>query len=256
MRLRRFLLAVAAVAAALPAQTTDKPLTNGEIGSMLTAGLPESTILLKIETAAYRGLVNLDVSPAALIALKQRGASEPVLNAVMWAEPFGAAWKRQQEEDRVAPGLPDSSGAYYKAPSGWVALPSSLLWPPFYSLSSLSFLRSREYDVPLGGRHADLQIAGGQPVFYLRRPASPNWQMVRVTPRDDRRFLRVVSTGDAVARNRFESSRTRPIQITRLAADVFTVRPAAPLEPGEYVLCTTVVGSADVNACYAFGIQH
>jgi len=53
MRFRRVLLAVAAVAAAMLAQTVDKPLTNSEIGSMLASGLPESTILLTIETAAY-----------------------------------------------------------------------------------------------------------------------------------------------------------------------------------------------------------
>jgi hypothetical protein len=33
---------------------------------MLTAGVPESTILLKIETAAARGLVDLDASSSAL----------------------------------------------------------------------------------------------------------------------------------------------------------------------------------------------
>ena len=53
MRFRRVLLAVAAVAATVLAQTVDKPLTNSEIGSMLASGLPESTILLTIETAAY-----------------------------------------------------------------------------------------------------------------------------------------------------------------------------------------------------------
>src|SRR5262249_8572491 len=143
MRLRVVLLAVAAVSA----QTADKALTNSEIASMLAYGVPESTILLKIETAAYRGLVNLDASSAALIGLKQTGASERVLNAVMWAEPFGATLKRQQEEDRAAPGLPNSSGVYYRATSGWAVLPSSLIWPPFYSFSSFAFLRSRQYEV-------------------------------------------------------------------------------------------------------------
>ena len=53
MRFRRVLLAVAAVGAAVLALSVDKPLTNSEIGSMLASGLPESTILLTIETAAY-----------------------------------------------------------------------------------------------------------------------------------------------------------------------------------------------------------
>jgi len=52
MRLLRNVLSVPTVAAGLWAQRIDKPLTNGEIESMLTAGVPESTILLKIETVA------------------------------------------------------------------------------------------------------------------------------------------------------------------------------------------------------------
>src|SRR5579884_2368032 len=106
-----------------PAQTVDKPLTNSDIQSMLAAGLPESTILLRIETAAFRGLVDMDASPAALAALKQSGAGERVLNDVIWAEPFGAAWKQKQAEDRAVPDLPARAGVYYKSPSGWVTTP-------------------------------------------------------------------------------------------------------------------------------------
>src|SRR5262249_16244854 len=115
---------VATAAAGLRAQMTDKPLTNSEIESMLVAGLPQSTILLKIQKAAFEGLVDLEASSNALIALKRRGASERILNTVMWAEPFGAGLKRRQEEDRAVPSLPGSSGAYYRAPSGWVTLRS------------------------------------------------------------------------------------------------------------------------------------
>jgi hypothetical protein len=256
MRLRRILLAVAAVAAAVSAQTADKPLTNAEIGAMLASGLPESTILIKIQIAAYRGMVNLDASSAALIALQQSGASEQVLNAVMWAEPFGGALKRQMEEDRAAPGLPASSGVYYKAPSGWVVMPSSVVWPPFYSFTGLGFLRAREYNVPLGGSHAELQIAARQPVFYLRSPSSLTWRIVRLTSREDQRLLRIASTGHPATTAEFDPSRTRPVQVTRVASEVFTVRPVAPLEAGEYLLCAPVPGGSNVNACYAFGIPH
>src|SRR5262249_16596599 len=124
MRLLRLLLMVATAATGLRSQTTDKPLTNSEIESMLVAGLPQSTILRKIQVAAFRGLVDLEASSSALIALKQRGASEQIMNAVMWAEPFGAGLKRRQEEDRAVPGLPGSSGAYYRTPSGWGMLRS------------------------------------------------------------------------------------------------------------------------------------
>jgi hypothetical protein len=247
------------VGAAVLAQTVDKPLTNSDIGSMLATGLPESTILLKIETAAYYGLVNLDASPAALTALKQKGASEQVLNAVMWAEPFGAAlkWQQealkwQQEEDRAAPGLPSSSGVYYRASSGWAVLPSSVVWPPFYSFSIGGRLR----EVPLGGSHADLQIAGQKVGFYLRNPSSLNWRIVRLSSRGDQRLLRFVSTRHLNRVDVFEEGRAHPVQITRVASDIFTVVPVAPLEPGEYALCSTVPGADNLYACHGFGIHR
>jgi hypothetical protein len=258
MRLRTVLLAVAAIGAAISAPPADRPLTNSEIASMLASGLPEGTILLKIETAAYRGLVNLDASSAALIALKQKGASEQVLNAVMWAEPFGAPLKQQLEEDRAAPGLPNTSGVYYRSPSGWVPLPSVPIWPPFYSFSSFAFLRSREYEVPLGGSHANLQIDVQHVGFYLRSPSSLNWRIVRLTSRGDERLLRIVSTGHPATREIFEADRTRPVQISRVASDIFTLVPVdkTPLKPGEYALCTTVPGVSNVYACHEFGIPH
>ena len=162
------------------AQTGNNRLTNAKIESMLMAGLPESTIQMKIEAAALRGLVDLDASSNALIALKQKNAAERVLNAVVWAEPFGALRKRQQDEDRAVPGLPSSAGVYYKGPSEWVRLRSFFLWPPLYSSRNVSFRRSHEYNVPLGGSHADLQICELHPAFYLREPAAEGWHLVRL----------------------------------------------------------------------------
>jgi hypothetical protein len=262
MRLRRILSAVA-IAAVAAAQTADMPLTNTEIGAMLASGLPESTILLKLQTAAYRGLVNLDASAPALIALKQKGASERILNAVMWAEPFGAGlkWrqqglKRQQEEERAAPGLPNETGVYYRAPSGWVPLGSSVIWPPFYSFSARSFVGSRAVDVPLEGSHAEVQLGGGQVGFYLRKPTTLSWRIVRLTSHSDQRWLPVVFTGHPAIGNEFEPGRTHQVQITRVATEVYTVVPAAPLEPGEYALCAPIVGGPNVYVCYGFGIRH
>jgi hypothetical protein len=259
MRLFRTLLPVVAVTAALLGQTADKPLTNSEIESMLAAGLPESTILMKIQAAAFRGLVDVDASSNALIALKQKGASEQVLDAVVWAEPFGAALKQEQAENGAVPGLPGSAGVYYTNGSGWVRLRYSLLWPPLYSGYSgwnAPFRRSHEFNVPLGGGHADLQIREPQPAFYLRQPASETWQIVRVTLHDDRRLIRFVSSGEFAARDRFPASEARQVRITRLAGDVFRVQPVAPLESGEFALCGMVPGATNLNVCYGFGVQR
>ena len=259
MRLPRVLLPVAAVAAGLWAQTAGQPLTNSEIESMLAAGLPEGTILTKIESAVDRGLVDLDASTAALINLKAKGAGEQVLNAVMWAEPFGAELKAElqlkQEEDRAAPGLPGSAGVYYRVPAGWVTLRSFLFWPPLYSGWSVFSRRSHEFSVPLTGSHADLQITEPQPVIFLRRPASHTWRIIRLASRDNQRLLRLVSGGDFFAMERFPASEAREVEIVCIAGEVFTLRPVAPLEAGEYVLCTEVPGGATLNVCYGFGIR-
>jgi hypothetical protein len=257
MRQLRVLLPVVALGAGLWAQTADKPLTNSEVESMLMAGVPESTIVMKIQEAVFGGLVALDASSTALIALKQKGASEQILNAVVWAEPFGAGRKRQQEVDRAAPGLPGSAGVYYRESSGWVRLRSFLVWPPFYSNWNAPFRRSRQFNVPLSGTRADLQIRDRQPAFYLREPAAANgWQIIQVASRDDRRFLRFVSSGEFAAGDRFAASDARKVQVMHVADGVFKLQPAAPLEPGEYVVCTAVPGFASSSVCYGFGVQR
>src|SRR5215831_5838250 len=148
MRRLRVILPVTVVAG-LWAQTVNKPLTNAEIESMLAGGVPENTIVMKIQAAVFGGLAGLDASSTALIALKQKGASEAVLDAVVWAEPFGARTKQQQELDRAAPGLPSTAGVYFREPSGWVRLRSFLVWPPLYSRGDVSFRRSHEVNVPV-----------------------------------------------------------------------------------------------------------
>lgn len=252
----RAALAAVALAAGLWAQTPQQPLTNADVESMLTAGLPESTILMKIGSAAERGLVDLDASPAALGALRQKGATEQELNAVVWAEPFGAVLKRMQEEDRAAPDLPRSPGIYFKGPSGWAAVPSFLFWAPFYSAETW-FHRNHSSSVPLAGSHSELQINLAQPVFYVRSPASGEaWRIITLTSRDDRRLLRLVSSGDFAQTERFPPNQVRDVQIAHVAGDIFTVKPAGDLARGEYGLCTTAAGGPGLDVCYSFGIQR
>jgi hypothetical protein len=256
VRTLRNVLSVATAAAGLWAQTADKPLTNGEIESMLTAGVPESTILLKIETAAALGLVDLDASSSALVGLKQKGATERVLNAVLWAEPLGASLKHRQKEDRAVPGLPSAGGPYFRGPSGWLTLKSFLLWPPLYSSRGFWSRSTHNFAVPLSGSHSELQIAEARPAFYVREPGSiPDWRVVRLTSRDNERLLRLVSSGDFFSTARFLQADVREVQVLRVAGNIFTLRPVMELKPGEYALCTAVSGGPNLKACYGFGIQ-
>jgi hypothetical protein len=58
-----------------------KPLTNADVVSMVKAGLGESTIVLAIQHSAS----DFDTSPQALIALKNQGVSQKVLDAMLTA---------------------------------------------------------------------------------------------------------------------------------------------------------------------------
>ena len=256
MRTLRIPLLAAAIASGVLAQSTDKPITNSEIESMLAAGLPESTIIIKIEIAVDRGLVDLDASAPALAELKQKGATERELNAVLWAEPFGGIWKQRQEESRAAPDLPTPAGVYFKDGSGWVNIAPLMLWTPFLTAPGWYHGR-RESSVVLGAARAELQIREPQPTFYVRQPASGDpWQIVRVGRRNDQRLLRVSSRGDFGQTVSTRPDRARDVPMTHVAGEIFTLRPTAALDDGEYILCTTVPGGPGLNVCYSFGIQR
>jgi hypothetical protein len=56
-----------------------KPLTNADVVDMVKAGLAESTIVLSISHSA----TNFDTSPQALIALKNQGVPQKVLDSML-----------------------------------------------------------------------------------------------------------------------------------------------------------------------------
>src|ERR1700755_3097381 len=56
-----------------------KPLTNDDIIKMVKADLPDDTIVLVIQTSPGE----YDTSPPALIVLKQQGATQKILDAVV-----------------------------------------------------------------------------------------------------------------------------------------------------------------------------
>lgn len=256
MRILAILVLFTTIAVLSPAQTADKPLTNSDIQSMVAAGLPENTILLRIETAAFQGLVDLDASSAALAELKQSGAGERVLNDVIWAEPFGAAWKQKQAEDRAVPDLPAAAGVYYKGPSGWVTPPSFLLWTPFVTGWDW-FSGAHVSSVNLGSGTSPVQASQAQPEFYLREPATDRgWRIIRLGTRKSQRLLQLTSAGDIAEVDRIRGTQVRAVQMTHVAGGIFLVKPAADLEPGEYVLCSDVPGGPDLSACYSFGVRR
>src|SRR5438128_279896 len=116
------------------ADETEKALTNTDLLQMLRAGVPEGTILLAIESASWRGNIQLDASPSALVELRKQAATERILNAVLGTE---AAQRARMAREKASagrpPGLPTPHGVYYRGTSEWISLPSFFLWPPMLS---------------------------------------------------------------------------------------------------------------------------
>ncbi len=109
-----FLAVMLAVPVPFWAQASaDNALTNADIIRMVHAGLPESIIVRKIQISR----TNLSTSAAALIELKNQGASESVLGAVLDSQ--AGAYRPESEPIEVRHAYPPPSG-----PSGPHHLPT------------------------------------------------------------------------------------------------------------------------------------
>jgi len=258
--LRLFPLVVA-VAMGLWAQSLDQPLTNTQLETMVVNGLPDSTILLKIQIAVESGMADLDDSGTALAVLKAKGASERVLNAVVWAAPFRYVWmereaeallEKQQEE--TVPGLPQAVGVYFKTGSGWAQLPSFVFWTPLYS--GWAWMGGKhQYSIPLDDHPRGVKVSGTKPTFYVRQArAGQEWQIGRVTSYKDERVLRMVSEPGMHQVKGISANQMQPVTLTPVTGDIFTLHVASSLAPGEYVLCTGVPGGPGLDVCYNFSV--
>jgi len=244
---------------AMPAQVIEKPLTNADIANMIRSGLPEGTVVLAIERAVASGNNDFDPSPQGLIALRNAGASEPILNYIL-AAPLIERYK----PSTIVPGLPVSHGLYFQSTGGWGTSDSVLLFPEVHArwkANWKTFLtwdnarENRRYVVP--GRQASARAAGPRPVFYLRsQHPERGWWLVRLTTEQNDREL-VATIPDALAnppRIRFASGAPVALDPATTADDVVTLRPTADLTPGEYIVFKFVSGQSWLIEGYAFEI--
>lgn len=227
--------------AAMPAQVTEKPLTNTAIANMLRGGLPEGTVVLAIQRAIAYGNTDFDASTQALIDLKNAGATEPVLNFILTAPTI-----QRYEPSTIVTGLPVPHGLYFQSTRGWSSLDPVVLFPDVEArfktnwkvLGSWDHAReNRLYVVP--GRQARIHVAGPRPALYLRaRRPERGWEVVRLTPQADHREL-IATIPDVFAnipRLKFSSGAPVALDTAATADDVVTLRPIADLAPGEYLV--------------------
>jgi hypothetical protein len=244
-------LMCAAASYAPQAAPVEQPLTNADILNMLKARLPENSIALAIEVAGLRGNTNFDASPSALVELKNQGATEKILDAVITAPKYRPPYR----PSHVVPDLPELRGLYFRTAAGWTRLPSLLMLPEIAMGWGLRALDERRYVVP--GGSARLRIVERLPVFHLRDPSPErDWALLRLVAKKDRREARAQISGmfSAIRRLSFETGVLLPLQLSAPAPDVLELRPVAELEPGEYLIIKLVPGQQSVFVIYEFGI--
>ncbi len=238
------------LAAAQP--PAEQPVTNADVAAMLQGGLAESTIVNAIDLAAQRGSTRFDVSPQALVRLKDQGASPAVLEAMLAA----ARMPEQPMPSTAVAGLPAQEGLYYHSATGMLEIPSIVLWPEVnMSWRGMTAVEERRY--VLVGPHAEFRLRDERPTFYVRGPVpNSNWQLVRLRIEEHEREWQTAPSEMPMPSRpmRIAPEFALPLELKPVAWDVLELRPASPLAPGEYALVTTNPAAEWLSTVFPFAV--
>ncbi len=222
---------------------------NREIMNMLQANVPESTIVSEIEILAERGST-FDISPAAIVAMQRQGATERVLNTVVWAQMT------------IVPGvsIPTPRGVFYRKGSTATELRSFELWPELGPRwSTWPFYTPEGKTVALAADAYIVQVTESTPTLYVQGlAASAGWQLVKIGRAADHREVPLkvkhAFSRDFFSDAMFQRDELRPVTLATDGAGATTVRPASPLQPGAYALCGGAPTNGWLRTCYEFQI--
>ena len=226
------------------------PAGNGDILKMLRAHVPESTILTEIEVLVGRG-ANFDISPAAIIELEQNGASEKVMNTILWVQ------------NTVVPGIavPVPRAVFYRSGANAVKLNSFLLWSEFIPRwTAWPFYKTGGKQVALNATPAIVQVSENVPTLLVQGfDADAGWQLVKIERAANYRELTLkrkhAFSSDFFSDSTFEHGTLHPIAFAPEGDRSFTVKPTAPLAMGAYALCGQLPGGSGwMRACYEFQV--
>lgn len=222
---------------------------NADLINMLRAKVPDSVILSEIDVLVGRGS-SFDISPSALIELQRNGASEKVLNTVVYMQ------------TAIIPGVavPAPKGVFYRTGTNAMPLNSFLLWGEFIPRwTTFPFYASGPKQVALAASSSLVQVSESTPQLFVQGFSSDaSWQLVKIARGADYRELSLkrkhAFSKDFFSDAVFESHNLRPITFAAANAGSFMVRPTAALEPGDYALCTQLPGGGWMRSCYEFHV--
>ncbi len=240
----------AALLACVAASAQQPAYTNADVLNMIRGGLPENTVVEEIKRLADSGQADFDISPAALVQLKQQGASEQVLNLLIWVE------------TEVVPVIqkPVLRAVMYRNGDGVARINGFLLWPhadPSYSV--WPFFHQRERDLSVSMAMGPLRIAANTPSLLLQGfNPDANWQLVRMREHEGRDKVRMKKKDlwrdDFMGDDVFRGDDLTPLRIADAGNGLFSITPVTALDAGRYVLCGEPVDGGIMRVCYPFEI--
>lgn len=258
-----WILALALLLAVPVSSQSDKPLTNDDILQMIKAGFSEATIIKTIESKKCA----FDTSLEALIALKNAGVSEAVIQAMVSA---GASETAKAEEEKNAatdppppdpndPRSPHEPGIYWYAKSK--RTPQMVqLEPSVYSAgktggvfaSAMTYgIAKAKWKAVVRGARSNLRISEEKPEFwfyfeqtnpglshsgsFFGGASSPNeFILARMDKKGKDRELVVGEFGAFGSSTGTRSKDVIDIEFKKIAPGVYRVTVTQPLQPGEY----------------------
>ena len=213
-------------------QDPQVPLTNDDVTRMSGAGLTETTIVQVIQ----KGPCNFDISPDALIKLKQQGVTAKVIEAMV--------------ATRTTPNSPtpaetgfSSRGVFAQIGAEWKRIEevSSIEVRNVGNISSAVTMGIKEVRVVcvFRGEKAELQLDNPKPVFRIAGFGASTRDVYIVAMRlnPDRRDLEMGRSGLIKKLSYgFRKRDVRDVTVKRLGDDLLEVTPKENLEPGEYIM--------------------
>jgi hypothetical protein len=256
------LLAASLLVSATALVSAQEVMTNETVIQMVKAGFSENVILAKMRSSQTK----FDTRTEALIALKQAGVPEKVMQAIVsgGAPPASSA--------------PAASAPAASAPAMAAPAPQGGRRGPIFHLSGgkqVELIGSsgdiETSRAPFSGRKTELVLAGNkakyrttdrQPVF-LTTTDPADVVLVKLDPGKNDRNLRISGSSyvgpyaGSVSQRGIRSEDRVDVEAERDQRGFFRIRPRAPLAPGEFAFVFTRISGTmpSGGALYDFGVD-
>lgn len=243
-----------------PGAQSAEALSNADILAMVKAGLPDSIIVTKVQTAPS---ARLDTSTRGLIALKEGGASTTVLDAVMkradGPATAGAGQPAAGSLPTPSPAPPTPTAPAAGPPSGTVALFSGSRWAKLEPVIGVPRKKLLAHYVDFAGRTALVRGTASGLRFQVRSTADVRgtYHLVRLEVQEEKGNRTFKYTGKERAP---DEDFAVPVDVQKSGEGTWVIAPSGSLAPGEYGLFTSRAadrpGAPESLVLYEFGLGN